>query len=269
MDHDGPTHRTYNEKQIGALIQRATELHEEATGASERGLSLAEIEHIAAELGLPPEYMRAAALELDGREPSDSAFSLFGAPFVIKQARVIDGTMTPEQWEQVVMELRAFTGNSGHIDEVGNAREWMHYTGEGPNGINFQKTRVAIRPADGRTSIQIRKHYGGMALLYAVPLGLLVFFTLVLLSEPPDPAKFALAAGSILGTLALVRGSLSWWAKRQKEKLKRLTTRLQQTLSPSTPQALANEPISELIELPEADEPERITPETSQGTRVR
>ena len=61
MDHDRPAHRSYNEKEIGALIQRATEMHEEAMGTSERSLSLKEIEHIAAELGLPPEYMRTAA----------------------------------------------------------------------------------------------------------------------------------------------------------------------------------------------------------------
>ncbi len=34
MDHDRPAHRSYNEREIGALIQRATELHEEAMGES-------------------------------------------------------------------------------------------------------------------------------------------------------------------------------------------------------------------------------------------
>jgi hypothetical protein len=41
---DQGKHRSYNEKEIGALIQRATELHEEAIGTSERSLSLEEIE---------------------------------------------------------------------------------------------------------------------------------------------------------------------------------------------------------------------------------
>ena len=176
MEHDRPAPRRYNEKQIGALIQRATELREEAMGASERGLSLEEIEHIAAELGLPPEYMRAAALELEDRVNSERAFSLFGGPFVINQVRVVDGTMTQEQWEQVVMELRAFTGKSGNVDEVGRAREWMYYAGEDANGINFQKTRVTLRPRDGQTSIQIQKHYGGTA----IPAYLGAFFSSIL-----------------------------------------------------------------------------------------
>lgn len=268
MDHDRPAQRSYNEKEIGALIQRATELHEEATGASERGLSLEEIEHIAAELGLPPEYMRTAALELEDRPGSDGAFSLLGGPFVINQARVVDETMTEEQWEQIVMELRAFTGKKGQTDAVGRAREWAHYTGEGPNGVNFQKTQVTIRPGDDQTSIQIRKHYRGIAILYAVPIFLSVFFTLVLLSEEPDLVKFAFAGGGVLGAFAVVRTLISSWARREKERLKRLANLLHRTLSASSPRVLSNERTTELVELPEMDEPERITTEAGQGTRV-
>ena len=78
MDHDRPTHRSYNEKEIGALIQRATALHEEATGASEhtRSLSIEEVEHIASEIGLPPEHVRTAALEMEDRLYTDRSFSI-------------------------------------------------------------------------------------------------------------------------------------------------------------------------------------------------
>ena len=268
MDHDDPKQRSYNEKQIGAMIQRATELHEEATGTSERGLSLEEIEHIATELGIPPAYMRTAALELQDRTNADKSFSLFGNPFVINQARVVDGAMTQEQWAQVIMELRAFTGKKGRTDEVGAAREWRHMIGEGDQGINFVKTRVALRPGDGQTAIQIRKHYGGFALLYAVPLFLSIFLTLVLLSEPPDPAKFALATGCVLGTFALIRTVISSWAKREKQRLKRLVNLIQRTLSPSSSKVSAKEPSAPLIELPEQDQPEHIIPEARRSTRA-
>ncbi len=270
MDHDRPTHRSYNEKQIGALIQRATALHEEATGSSQhnRSLSIEEVEHIAAELGLPPEHVRTAALEMEDRLYANKSFSFWGAPFVIDQARVVDETMTQEQWEQVVMELRAFTGKKGQVDEVGSAREWIHAIGEGDEGVNFVKTRVAIRPGDGQTSIQIRKHYGGIALLYAVPFFLSVFFTLVLLTEQPDLVKFAFASGSVIGAFGVVRTLIWSWARRQKERLKRLTNLLHQTLSASSSPVLANEPTTALIELPEMDEPEQSTPEARRGMRV-
>ncbi len=43
------------------MVQRATELHEEAIGETAQTLSLDEIEEIAGELGVPAEYLRAAA----------------------------------------------------------------------------------------------------------------------------------------------------------------------------------------------------------------
>ena len=268
MDHDRPTHRSYNEKEIGALIQRATELHEEAIGTSERSLSLEEIEHIAAELGLPPEYMRTAALELEDRVNSGRAFSVFGGPFVIDQARVVDETMTQEQWEQVVMELRAFTGKKGQVDEVGPAREWTHAIGEGDQGFNFVKTRVAIRPGDGQTSIQIRKHYGAVAFWYPLVFFLAGFLSLVALNEFPNPVTLALGIGSVIGSLVVVRTLISSWARREKERLKRLINLLHRTLSASSSKVLANELTTELIELPEMDEPERIIPEARRGMRI-
>ena len=274
MNQYRPAHRSYNEKELRALIQRATELHEEASGGSERHLTLEEVEHIAAELGLPPEYLRMAALELENQPNADKKPSLWGAPFVIDQVRVVDETMTQEQWEQVVMEIRAFTGKKGQIDEVGSAREWMHAFGEGDEGINFVKTRVAIRPGDGQTSIQIRKHYGGIAIpayVGALLVSTLLMFVTIEAFEGmglPNLVNFALLGGAGIGALALVRGSLSLWARRQKERLKRLANLLHQTLSSTPPEALENEPVVELIELPERDESEHVSTDARQRMRT-
>ncbi|GMQ82717.1 MAG: hypothetical protein BMS9Abin05_2177 [Rhodothermia bacterium] len=268
MDSNRPAQRSYNEKEIGSLIQRATELHERATGASERSLSLQEIEHIASELGLPPEHLQTAALELEDRLNSDRKFSLWGAPFVINETRVVGETMTEEQWENIVLELRRFTNRKGQVSEVGRAREWMHAIGEGADGINFTKTQVVIRPADGKTSIQIRKNYGGVAVLYAVPIFLSVFFAGVLLTEQPDLVAFALAGGIVIGAFAVVRAFISQRAIRHTERLTRLADLLRGKLSATSTPVLANDPAAELIELPEMDEPERITEEIRRGVRT-
>lgn len=272
MDHDRQTHRTYNEKEIGALIQRATELHERATGASGHSLSLQEIEHIAAELGLPPEHVQTAALEFDTRENLDKSFSFWGAPFVIDQTRVVNEAITEEQWEDIVLELRRFSGSTGNVSTLGRARQWSD------EGYNFEKTQVTIRPGDGRTSIQIRKHYDGAAVLYPVVFGISAFFGLIVFHSLPDMAKFtevALAGLSGLGSLGAVRAFISWRAKRHAERLTRMADRLREILSASSSPVLETEPASGLIELPEQDEStmemdesERITPEARRGTRV-
>lgn len=279
MDHNNPARRSYTEKELRALIQRATELHEEASGGSERRLSLEDIEHIAAELGLPPEHMRTAALELEHQRSTGKPFRLWGAPFVIDQARVVDAEMTQEQWEQMVMELRAFTGKKGQTDEVGRAREWLHAVGEGDQGFNFVKTRVVLRPEDGRTSIHIRKQYGGAA----IPAYVLAFFgsifAAIVMIEAfegmglPDSVNFAILGMAALGALAAVRGSIGAWARRQQERFNRLTDRLHHILSSSSPQTLANPSTAAQIDLPEPneaehEEAERIATPTGRRTRA-
>ena len=278
MDHDRPTHRRYNEKEIGALIQRATTLHEQATGASEqnRALTIEDIEHIAAEIGLPPEYVRTAALELEGDLHANRSFSLLGGPFIIDQARAVDGTMTEEQWEQVVLEIRRFTGKTGQISELGRAREWIYALGEGGDGFNFTKTQVTVRPRNGQTSIQLRRHFGGAAFAwYALVVVWTIGFGLTAASDGVGPEGIAVIGGMGLGWLAIVRASLSVWTRRQKARLKKMASFLHQTLSPAAPQVLTNEPATETnepaterIELPEMDEPEQITTAARRGTRV-
>ena len=82
--------RLYSDKEIGALIQRATELHEEASDSQDHALSLEDVEHIASDLGISPEHVRSAALELAHNIEPGKKFSLFGAPFFAEQARVIE-----------------------------------------------------------------------------------------------------------------------------------------------------------------------------------
>ena len=67
----------FNEKEVGKLIQRATELHEQSVGDSEHKLSITEIEGIAGELGVPARFLQEAALELRDGAPAKDAFSFW------------------------------------------------------------------------------------------------------------------------------------------------------------------------------------------------
>jgi hypothetical protein len=61
---DEPRNRLYTENEVGALIQRASEIQERETDEPERGLSFQELEHIASEVGIAGVHLRAAAAEL-------------------------------------------------------------------------------------------------------------------------------------------------------------------------------------------------------------
>jgi hypothetical protein len=66
--------RVYGEKEIGQLLKRATEMqHDEPTAPSASGMTLAELQEVALEAGIDPEYLRRAATELE-YGPADSGF---------------------------------------------------------------------------------------------------------------------------------------------------------------------------------------------------
>ncbi|MFT4605130.1 MAG: hypothetical protein ACI9W4_001869 [Rhodothermales bacterium] len=259
MGQNEPTGRRYNEKQIGALIERATKLHEERTGESEPGLSLPEIERIAAELGVPAEDMRAAALELDSNLNPDGIS--IENPFSVEQVRVANGEMTEDQWEDLLVDLRRFTGHSGRVSSIGRAREWTHYLGEGSEGVNFTRTQVSVHPKKGKTSIQVRYHYGFARVFY--PLGFFLGGLLMLilgenvlsqfaLTNAPPFVAFVTTLASAVGGLMVARATVRGWAKKKKERLGVLADRLRQTISVDPDLDVVASPG---VELSEAAEP--------------
>ncbi len=256
MDGDKQTRRSFNEKEIGPLIQRATELHEVAMGKSERSLSLKEIESIAAELGLPPEYVRTAALELAGQRDADTRTNLWGGPFVVDQTRVVDETMSEEQWGEIVLELRSSAGGAGHVSEIGKAREWFRWVGEGDGGFNLAKTRVSVRPGNEETIIRIQKHYGGAAIMaYLAALLLIAFSVGFSLTEGfSDLASLGIGAGICAVVLSAVRTSISLWGRRQRARVNKLADVIVNTLSNPPSKVELNESASALIDVPAMDE---------------
>ena len=257
----------FNEKEVGGLIQRASELHERSLGSGEHNLTLSEIESIAEELGIPSRFLVEAALEKkDGGAPSH--FSFWGAPFRVDHTSLIDGGISEEQWREALSELQEFSGKSGKAEMVGATRRWSHIVGEGESGVNFEELTVTMRPVEGKTSIRIHKGYKGAVALYAMAFGVTSFITLMVVHSLPDVAKISeLIYAGLAGTLSLggVRAMISVSARRYKQQLSELATRLQQTLGESTelspqtelamPIALDGESVQTRI-LDEADEHE-------------
>ena len=158
-------HRSYSEREVADLIERAVERQQEArrdaAAAGER-LSLAEIERIAAEAGIDPTHIRQAADEMDAvgktlkRESGTTKTTVF-------VERWIDAPLTPEAWEDAVIELREQYGTGGAalgvaaggtVQKIGNAYEWRHTSGLGV------QTTVTASPRDGRTRLRLTQLVG-------------------------------------------------------------------------------------------------------------
>jgi len=113
--------RKYDEMEIAALLERTAQLQaDDATTErlSPQGLSLAELEGIASEAGLDPEYLHRAALEIEsnGKKGFQKRTSTH-----IHSRRHVPSELSEDLWEEMVFELRSSFGGTTTTDFAGSA----------------------------------------------------------------------------------------------------------------------------------------------------
>ena len=114
MTGDDERGRRFSEREVGLIIKRATELQQTEPVESERsgGVSLAELEQIAREVGIDPSFIRRAATDLDTVAPS-RASPLLGAPTVLRFERTINGEVPSTEFELLVLEIQKTLSQHG------------------------------------------------------------------------------------------------------------------------------------------------------------
>lgn len=151
--------RLYSDTEIAALLARAAERQRAAPADGPvSGLTLDEIERLAAEAGLDPAHVRAAANELSVRAPAAAS-----SPGVRVLERWIDVPFSDVAWEEAVTALRArhpgtnwaqYTAMGtlapgGDLSRVGAAHEWRHVAWTGAT------TTLTASPRGARTRLRL------------------------------------------------------------------------------------------------------------------
>ena len=107
--------RRYTEKEIQAILKRASEL--QATRAENPsaadGTTLAQLQQPAAEIGIDADLIAQAAQSLNPGEDAGSSSLLAGGPWKVDFDQIVPGEVTEENWAFVVDEMRAATGRVG------------------------------------------------------------------------------------------------------------------------------------------------------------
>ncbi len=161
--------RTYTEKEIHALLERTAQLQAEEAESSDKsrqGLNLTELEMIARDAGLDPQFLHRAALELEhaGGKPLGKNKTKTH----VRVDRVLPSDLTDEEWEDVVFALkRRFESDSydmsgmgmgsygrGVVEQIGRSREWRH------TSMSGVQTTVLFRPHKQGTSMEISQRVG-------------------------------------------------------------------------------------------------------------
>ncbi|MGQ0639241.1 MAG: hypothetical protein ACT4P6_00480 [Gemmatimonadaceae bacterium] len=125
------TERRFNEVEVAAIFERATEAREipqrelpSGEGEGE-GLTLAELKEIGREVGIAPDLIVHAAQMIDqGGRPTSRQF--IGIPIGVGRTIELDRRLTEDEWERLVVDLRETFDARGVVRREGSLRQWTN-----------------------------------------------------------------------------------------------------------------------------------------------
>jgi hypothetical protein len=152
--------RVYDEREIGRILKRATELqHAEPSAPSASGVTLTELEEIAAEAGIDPTYLRRAALDIDSGATDRSFWAtVVGEDILLNRAVTLPGELSDDGFERIVATIQTQTRLHGQPSLLGRTLTW------GAETANKSRTlQIVVTSRDGRTDIRLEENLGQLA----------------------------------------------------------------------------------------------------------
>lgn len=119
--------RRYSDDEVKRILSNAVDSDAALSqSTAERGMTLAEIESIAAEAGLTPASVRAAATSLDRLPTAPTDVRFFGMRVGVGQSVMLPRSLSDVEWRRLVVLLRDLFQAQGREQEVTGHREWRN-----------------------------------------------------------------------------------------------------------------------------------------------
>ena len=228
--------RLYSDDEVAEILDRATSTDPtpgtSLTGQG-AGLTLAELEAIGSEVGIPADRIRGAAASLD-RLPQevqpDRKFA--GATIGVGRTVHLPRQLTESEWNDLVVDLRETFNAKGSLRQDGAFRQWT-------NG-NLQ---VLLEPTGERARLRMRT-LKGSAYSGIVGGGVLTGMGAVasiFAGNPTELVIFGLIGLAGIGLFASNRLNLPRWARLRARQMEEVGARLLgrvEAAGPATNQAL-------------------------------
>jgi len=218
------TERRYDESEVARIFEEATRRALSKSSAGGRslpapdGLTLAQLQEIGGEVGLPPEAVAAGAAIVDvGGSPVEYTGSTAGLPEGVAGTIPLPREMTDREWGILVGRLRDTFQAHGTLESEGMSRSWR-------NG-NLQ---VRVEPTASGTVLRLQTHKSDGKVLPWVGAGMVGSGGLLalLMNTLNDPRGAAVMASLFipLGVVMLVLGYLTVprWARERKAQMEEL-----------------------------------------------
>ncbi|MEO8451093.1 MAG: serine/threonine-protein kinase [Gemmatimonadota bacterium] len=225
----------YAESRVREIVRRAAEL--EATTPTEAGaLSLGGIQQLAAQVGIPPAHVQAAASEVARSPGSSSSASVvkpnrfLGAPARIIVERMVEGETSEEDYPTLVDEIRMTIGSVGQTSTLGRSLAWRTVN---PPGQGSRTVHASVTPLSGRTRIRLEETLspiagglfgglmgaiGGLSVPLSIALGLAEMHSVI--------AALMLLATGVGGSYGVARTLFRTIRQKREAELEQLADRL-------------------------------------------
>ena len=219
--------RRYTENEVADIFANAAQRGSITPRAPTNGLTLAELQHIASEVGLEPEAVAQAAARLDrpavmSRQPAIVTRRHFLLPIEIGRVVELPHRLTDDEWAQLIADLRTTFDARGSTKETDRVRQW---TGGGVQAV-LARTETGER-------LQLRSfRRQGVVMLWTAVVSFNVaavsfFFPLAGLNDDVlfvQTATFATIAG--VGIVAATAQRLKAWSRLGRQQIDNVIARL-------------------------------------------
>jgi hypothetical protein len=137
--------RRFTDQEVALVLRKASELDETETAGDGGGLSLHDLEQIAAEVGIDPSAVHRAVAHLDARPMANP----FARGQLVRQAvRAVEGELSRESIAGLIQRVDASSDQVGVVTEALGVVRWTAQD-------RFRTTQVAVSPSKGETRIRV------------------------------------------------------------------------------------------------------------------
>ena len=156
-----PSRRRYSGGEVEEIVKRATEIEAGAPTAS-GAMTIGGVEALAAEVGIAPDVVRAAAQAIN--QPGRAAAAIepprrnpwIDGPTSLLFERVVEGELPDSDWQVLVDEIRLVLRNAGQASQFGRSFSWVAARGTAVR----RDLEIAVSVRGGRTRITIQENMG-------------------------------------------------------------------------------------------------------------
>jgi len=229
--------RRYDDEETAAIFLTAAENPQAAPLHAPRneGLTLADLQDIGREVGIPPEAVALAAQSLELRRQAVTR-SFLGLPIGVERTVTLNRWLTDAEWDQLVVELRGVFRARGTVKSYGSLRQWTNGNLQAllEPTANGHRLRLGTVKGDARTAMTSGLAIVGVAGAVAISSSLGGHLHAAV-------SGIALLAIAGLGIFANGAFRVSSWARLRGRQMEDIAARLVLPAGPTLPPAKPEE----------------------------